>query len=53
MLFYICKNCGIVTLVPMINKFNEAFCCENCYKKYCKRNDYEAHPEELKSIFTD
>ena len=56
MIAHACKNCGQITLVPLVNKFNEYFCCENCYKKYCERNNYEVHTEELKlikNIFTD
>ena len=32
------------------DEFNEHFCSEECYKKYCEKNGYEAHPELLKFI---
>lgn len=51
---YLCENCKKILLCGVVNEYNQHFCNEKCYKKYCKKNGYEAHPEKLykiKSIF--
>ena len=54
MLAYTCENCKKIILWGSVNEYNQHFCNEKCYEKYCKKNHYEAHPEKLykiKSIF--
>ena len=46
----ICENCKKIILWGSVNEYNQHFCDENCYEKYCKKNGYEAHPEELYKI---
>lgn len=50
MLAYTCENCGNFTLAGYTNEFNEHFCSEECYKKYCKKHTYEEHLEKLKPV---
>ena len=55
MLAYNCENCNKIILWGCVNEFEQHFCDEKCYKEYCKRYKYEAHPEKLykiKSIFS-
>lgn len=54
MLAYQCENCKKIILWGCVNEYNQHFCDEKCYTKYCEKNKYEAHPEKLykiKSIF--
>lgn len=51
---YLCENCKKILLCGVVNEYNQHFCDEKCYIKYCEKNHYEAHPEKLykiKSIF--
>ena len=50
MLAYMCKYCGRFTISPLKNEFEEHFCSQECYEKYCERNGYETHREMLKFI---
>ena len=50
MLAYRCKNCKRIHIWGCENEFNEHFCSGKCYKNYCEKNGYEAHPEMLKFI---
>lgn len=50
MLVYNCKNCGKLVITALENEFNEHFCTYDCYKKYCTKNNYETHLENLKSV---
>ena len=49
MLFYKCKQCGQFTTHGLVNEFNEHFCRETCYKRYCESNSHEPHLERLKT----
>lgn len=54
MLAYTCENCKKIILWGSVNEYNQHFCDEKCYEKYCEKNHYEAHLEKLykiKSIF--
>ena len=48
MLAYKCRNCGRFSIWPLVNEFNECFCNEKCYKKFCEKNNYNTNLEELK-----
>ena len=50
MLDYTCENCKKIILWGSVNEYNQHFCDEKCYEKYCKKNGYEAHPEKLYKI---
>lgn len=50
MIAYKCKNCNRLIVWGCINKYNEHFCNEKCYKKYCASNNYEANTDELRFI---
>lgn len=50
MLVYQCKNCGQLTIGGMINEFEEHFCKEQCYIEYCKKHNYNIHPENLSLV---
>lgn len=50
MLAYECKNCKRIHIWGCENEYNEHFCSEECYLKYCEKNGYIAHPEVLKFI---
>lgn len=50
MLVYQCKNCGQLTIDGMINEFEEHFCKEQCYIEYCKKHNYNIHPENLSLV---
>lgn len=50
MLAYMCKNCRQFTTLGYVNKFNEHFCSQECYKKYCEKNNYEYNPEDIKLV---
>lgn len=50
MLAYTCKNCKKIILWGCFNEYNEHFCGKECYKKYCEKNNYEAHEEKLSYI---
>lgn len=52
MLVYQCKSCGKLLIGGVANEYNEHFCNEKCYKKYCETNNYEVHTEKLKTIKT-
>ena len=47
---YIETNCKKIILWGSVNEYNQHFCDEKCYEKYCKKNGYEAHPEKLYKI---
>lgn len=50
MLVYMCRNCRQFTIKPLINEFEEAFCCEECYKKYCEKHNYVIQLDHLLRI---
>ena len=50
MLAYECKNCKQIHVWGCENEYNEHFCSEECYLKYCEKNGYTAHPEVWKFI---
>lgn len=45
-----CKNCGRFSVWPLVNEFNEYFCNEKCYKKYCNKYQYTIHLDRLKEV---
>lgn len=47
---YKCQNCGRLIVWGAINKYEEHFCDKECYLKYCEKNKYEPHIEELSYI---
>ena len=52
MLAYMCENCKKITLWGCVNEFEQHFCNEECYKKYCKKYNYEPHLDKLYRIKT-
>lgn len=50
MLAYKCKNCSRFSVWPLVNEFNEHFCNEECYKKYCNKYQYAIHLDKLKEV---
>lgn len=48
MLAYLCKNCDKFTIFGYINKYEERFCCVECYKKYCEKHNYKF---DIKDIY--
>jgi hypothetical protein len=53
MLAYGCKQCGQVFIFGGYrNEFNEYFCSEDCYKKYCESRHYAEHLDRLEQIKT-
>lgn len=50
MIGYRCKHCGQFTIWGCRNEYDEHFCCEECYLKYCEKHNYEPHTENLKFI---
>ena len=50
MLAYMCRNCRQFTITPLTNEFEEAFCCEECYKKYCEKYNYAIQLDHLLRI---
>lgn len=50
MLAHKCKQCRCITTKGYINEFDEHFCRESCYKKYCNIHNYEIHLERLKEV---
>jgi len=52
MLAYTCENCKKIILWGMTNEYNQHFCNEKCYIKYCEKNNYETHIENLYKIKT-
>lgn len=51
MLAYKCKKCGYMFVFGGYrNEFNEYFCSESCYSKYCEDNNYRKHYELLEKI---
>ncbi len=52
MLAYTCENCKKIIFWGCVNEYNQHFCDEKCYKKYCEENKYEPHLEKLYKIKT-
>lgn len=52
MIVYQCENCGKMIIWGCINEYNQHFCNEICYKKYCEKNGYKFNLEELYKIRT-
>lgn len=52
MFIYACIQCRNLTAKGLINKYNEHFCSEKCYKNYCKSHNYECNLEELNPVKT-
>lgn len=50
MLAHQCENCKQFTLWGCRNKYGQHFCNEECYLKFCEKNGYEPHLEELEYI---
>ena len=51
MLVFSCKQCKHFAIKGYKNEYDEYFCSVNCYKKYCKNNNYETNTKHLKEIF--
>ena len=47
---YKCKHCGHFTIWGCRNEYDEHFCSEECYLKYCEKHNYEPHTEYWKFI---
>ena len=52
MLAYDCKQCKKITIGGYVNEFDEHFCSEKCYKKYCEKNNYVINWNNLKEVKT-
>lgn len=50
MLAYVCKNCGQFTVLGYVNEFDEHFCNQDCYEKFCEKNHYAIHLDRLKEM---
>ena len=50
MLAYKCKNYGRFSVWSLVNEFDEHFCNEECYKKYCEKHHYAIHLDRLKEV---
>ena len=47
MLAYMCRHCGQFTVLPLKNEFEEHFCSQECYEKYCESHQYAIHLDRL------
>ena len=52
MLAYNCENCNKIILWGCINEFEQHFCDEICYRKYCEKNGYIPNYNKLYHIKT-
>jgi hypothetical protein len=50
MLAYPCKYCKRFTVLGYVNKYDEHFCTEACYQKYCNDHNYNYNPEDIWEI---
>lgn len=50
MLAYMCKKCGQFTVLGYVNQYDEHFCDQDCYQKYCEAHDYEYNPNDIWEI---
>ena len=50
MLAYMCKKCGQFTVLGYVNQYDEHFCDQECYQKYCEAHDYEYNPNDIWEI---
>ena len=50
MLVRTCDNCGKFFMGGYENEYHQTFCCERCYKKFCKKNGYESRPDKLTKV---
>lgn len=51
MIAYVCKYCGKFTVFGYVNKYDEHFCSEKCYKKYCEFNNYNYDNKDISEIY--
>jgi hypothetical protein len=50
LLAHMCKYCGQFTLLGYVNDYDEHFCSQECYEKYCNKNDYTYSPKDIRII---
>lgn len=50
MLAYMCKYCGQFTVLGYVNNYDEHFCSQECYEKYCNKNGYTYDPNDIKIV---
>ena len=52
MLAYDCENCKKIYFGGFVNEFNQHFCSEKCYIKYCQKYNYKPNSNNLQKLKT-